>query len=370
MARYLVNDTSRIDERARLTAEKIATLSQEIIAPKKAYIEYVSPGTLKILPGTIITVKESIFILDNEKILTVSNLDSGSNFQDGKDYYIYACDRGGKLDEEYKISLNSTFPTGYTANNSRKIGGFHYGVCRKISDNLNPVGTDGAEWSAGWETNTTLDILKFSVWTTQHRPKSEPEGMVYVGNSLWVDIYQSSGPSSKLVSVKGVNPVTGSEGFNWYLFNEALSRVGKRMLSFDEWYKGAHGSPRGENNNDMAWTAGSNTARTLTGNVVNAVSVFGLKDCVGNVNEWLSNLMVRPAETGSWGWKNAQSANYNGKTVNKGSLYLYYADGLAALLAGGNFTTSTNAGPSCVNANSSPWYVHSYYGLRGASDSL
>ncbi|MGL5796697.1 MAG: hypothetical protein ACRCYT_00695 [Cetobacterium sp.] len=370
MARYLVNDANRKDERAKLTAEKIAILSKEIIAPKKTFIEYVSTGTLKIMSGTIITVNESIFMLDSEKTLTAIDLDVESSFQDGKDYYVYCCDKGGKDDEEYKISLNSTFPTGYTADNSRKIGGFHYGVCRKISNNLNPVGTDGTEWSSGWESNTTLDILNFSVWTTQHRPKSEPEGMSYIGNGLWADIYQSSGPSTKLVSVKGVNPVTGSEGFNWYLFNEALSRIGKRMLSFDEWYKSAHGSPRGESNNTMAWTAGSNTSRTFTGKITNAVSVFGLKDCVGNVNEWLSNLIVRPTETGGWGWKNSQSTNYSGKIVNKGSLYNYYNDGLAAILAGGHWTYSANAGPSCVITSSYPWNVHSSFGLRGASDSL
>lgn len=369
MARYLINDHEKKDERARLTAEKIATLTSEMVVPKKQYIEYASLDTLKILAGTIITIGESIFILDRDKMLTTTDLDNGSNFQDGKDYYIYVCDRGGKLDEDYKISLNSTFPSGYTAKNSRKIGGFHYGICRKISDNLNPVGTDEIEWSTDWETNVYLDILKYSIWTTHHRPQSEPEGMVFIGNNLWIDIYQASGNIKKFSSKKGIEPLTGTEGFDWYLFNEALSRANKRMLSYDEWCKAAHGSPRGHNYNDsMAWTGG-NMFRTLTGNIPNAVSVFGLKDCVGNVQEWLSNLLLRPDGAGAWGWKKNYSNRYDGKTIEKGSLYMFYPV-LVGILAGGKYNDRNCAGPVTLTIQDGLWYTFSSNGVRGASNSI
>jgi hypothetical protein len=43
----------------------------------------------------------------------------------GKDFYIYACIPTSGNVPVIKLSANSTYPSGYTANNSRKIGGFH-----------------------------------------------------------------------------------------------------------------------------------------------------------------------------------------------------------------------------------------------------
>lgn len=43
----------------------------------------------------------------------------------GKDFYIYACIPASGNVPVIKLSANSTYPSGYTANNSRKIGGFH-----------------------------------------------------------------------------------------------------------------------------------------------------------------------------------------------------------------------------------------------------
>ena len=71
--------------------------------------------------------------------LSVKTAD-GSAFAVGKDYYVYICDsRIDSADEKYVISLNSTYPTGWNATNSRKIGGFHYGRCRKVDSNLQPL---------------------------------------------------------------------------------------------------------------------------------------------------------------------------------------------------------------------------------------
>jgi len=42
----------------------------------------------------------------------------------GKDFYIYACMQAGSI-PKILLSAASTYPSGYTANNSRKIGGFH-----------------------------------------------------------------------------------------------------------------------------------------------------------------------------------------------------------------------------------------------------
>ena len=63
------------------------------------------------------------------------------------------------------------------------------------------------------------------------------------------------------------------------------------MPSYGEWCKGAEGSPQGlDASNANGWTATSNTARQLTGYVANATSLLGLRDCAGNVWEWLDEL--------------------------------------------------------------------------------
>jgi len=63
---------------------------------------------------------------DADVDLTESDLDTGSNFANSTTYYVYACQPiDGSLTPVFKISLNSTYPTGgWTADNSRKIGGF------------------------------------------------------------------------------------------------------------------------------------------------------------------------------------------------------------------------------------------------------
>ena len=74
----------------------------------------------------------------------------------GTDYYIYCCDptNGSDTvdrDEVFVISKNSTYPSGYTADNSRKIGGFHYGKCRYVNALGNPINSSGAENGSGWK---------------------------------------------------------------------------------------------------------------------------------------------------------------------------------------------------------------------------
>lgn len=96
-------------------------------------------------------------------------LDTGVNFQAAKDYYIYLClenpeDATSLPTASIKISLNSTFPQGYTAEKSRKIGGFHT-LCTD-------VGTIASHPLSGF---TAGAILPASFWDLSHRPTCQPE---------------------------------------------------------------------------------------------------------------------------------------------------------------------------------------------------
>lgn len=298
-----------------------------------------------------------------------------------KDYYVYICDsRIDSADEKYVISLNSTYPTGWNATNSRKIGGFHYGRCRKVDSNLQPLNGSSVIFGTGWESAVSNGIVPRSVWTLGHRPKCSPEGMVYLGGGTWVDIYLNSDDGAKgLKSEYGCAPMTGTESMNWYNFVERLAKSGKRLPNYAEFCAYAFGSPAGlDNANTNAWSATSNTGRGVTGSAVNAVSSVGVVDAVGRVWEWLDELITRAEHATNadyhasvaWGWDKKSPLNTGEKSYDVGNIYQYYAYSLAALVAGGSWSNGASCGARAVGCNYCPWDVTAYVGARGACDSL
>ena len=402
--RFLTNDFVNHDPRALLNTGKIATLSETAI-PIKQYITVTGSDTLQIEEGCVFSIFGGGVFKTDETSLSASDLDTGTAFQVGKDYYIYLCDAGEGNDEVYKISLNSTYPVGYGAANSRKIGGFHYGKCRKVNSALAPVNASGEVRGTSWESSVFDGIVPRSVWTLAHRPKCSPEGMVYLSNGTWVDIYLSSDDGAGgLQSAYNATPLTGSEGLNWYGFVEGALVLGKRLLTYEEFCMMAYGSPQGlaENNNN-AWTASANKGRQKTGFVANAVSSVGCRDAVGNVWEWLNELITRAehvaingsgtfgaheggragqaytngnghyvaapaansAQLGRWGWD-----TFSPFGDGYGNIYEYYDYSLVALRGGGSWGDGAQAGARAVVLHDYPWHVNVHVGGRGACDSL
>jgi len=294
--------------------------------------------------------------------LTSADLDSGA-FTLGTNYYVYICDVG--TDQEvYKISANSTYPADYNANNSRKIGGFHYGRKRN-SITVTDV--------------TSSVIVPNSVWDLRHRPRCSPEGMVYLNNGVWVDIYLSSineaiafaaGSGSPLLTGTGKSsynsiPLTGTEGLNGYNFIELARRSGKRLLTMQEWLQAAHHSPQGNNTNNVdAWSATTNNVRQTTGYVANAISLLNIVDCVGNISEWLDEFVIR--QDGTLGWN-----NYNVMVgMGVGLPYMYSDVGFVQIIAGGPWSGGATAGSRYVSLYTNAWQVYSDCGTRFACDSL
>lgn len=367
MSRLFVFDENMQDERAKITLGKMVAMS-DIVAPEKQYIQYEGQDQVKVLGGCVITVGKNAIFETAEKVLTKDNLDSASAFEHGADYYIYICDKGqDDIDEIYLISKNSTFPDGdeWDDQNTRKIGGFHYGRVRNVNENGQEINASGSVRGSGWESNTRVDILPNSVWTTKHRPKCDPSGMVYLGNGLWGDIYIASDDgASGLQSVYGGTPITGTEGLNWYIANERAARVGKRLPSYAEWLLGAEGSPQGlDGSNANGHTATTNTARTVVGKIANAVSVRNICDMVGNVWKWLNEFIHDPTAT-TGAWQDPMSGQGYGK------LWMYSATGLHALVGGGYWGGGVSCGSRCVNCNGYPWNVSTGVGVWCVCDSL
>lgn len=199
--------------------------------------------------------------IDDIKITT---LESAVN------YYVYACDSTGTL--VFKISKASTFPSGFDATSSRKIGGFHT-LCRD-------VGTISGHTLT---TYTTGSILPASIWDLKHRPRSQPEGMAWVSTiNKWVDIYLTSGTGASTASADGA---TISDTRTWLDFADDYAAVGKRFLDDLEFQAAAAGS--NEETNILGSADPVTTGRHLDTAYRRMISNFGLEDCCGAMFQWL-----------------------------------------------------------------------------------
>lgn len=194
----------------------------------------------------------------------------------GKDVYIYATATENSITPGFILSLNSTVPTGYTAINSRKIGGFH---CLCVA-----VGSITGHTLTGYVAG---DILPQSVWDLSFRAVSENAGMVWVpGAGKWVDIYLPSWSNGAMVSAYGGTIVDGSStpAINGELAVEYFGLVGKTLISRDEFIVAMAGSNQGTNiygSADPGTTGGhKDTANRRM------ISNYGIEDGCGALWQW------------------------------------------------------------------------------------
>lgn len=194
----------------------------------------------------------------------------------GLDFYVYAVEPSSGTTPNFCLSANSTYPNGTvggvtaTTDNSRKIGGFHC-VCAA-------VGSISGHSLTGYLAG---DILPRSVWTQHaHRPEASPEGMVFVGNRLWADIYLASNTTT-LESSNGGTIVDGASNpdYHWYNFVERFAEVNKRLPTQAEFMALAIGS------NEETNISGSADPGTTGGHSDTAgrrmISNVGCEDCAG-----------------------------------------------------------------------------------------
>lgn len=311
-------------------------------------------------------------ISDDDEITIATALDTGS-IQAGKDYNIYICDNNGV--KEYKVSLNSTYPTGYTASTSRKIGGFHT-LCVD-------VGTISGHALSGY---TAGQILPASVWDLKHRAASlNNAGLVYDDRiNKWVQIYLASDDGAS-----GVQSVYGATILDSTTWNDFVDKGGKsklRLLKDDEFQIIA------QNSNEQTNITGSADPVTTGGHVDTAgrrmISDIGVEDAAGVEYQWLLDQSYRfdgaaahthevtvtgEAQTvtsgnpsvdvaPTWGWADPGGS--------KGNVYKQGTYGDVKLLAGGNWDYGSACGSRCRDADSGRWYAYSFVGGRFAVESL
>jgi hypothetical protein len=266
----------------------------------------------------------------------------------GKDFYVYACQPQDGYAPVLILSTNSTYPIGYTADTSRKIGGFH---CLCLS-----VGTISGHPLSGFVTG---DILPLSVWDLLHRPKTaSPEGMVWCPSAnIWVDIYLQSGTGSTTASAYGA---TITDTRTWMDHVDDLGAVGKRLLDDGEFQKIAAGG------NEKTNISGSADPGTTGGHTDTKgrriISSIGCEDCAGAMWQWLSDQSFHRSDNTAWSWKDLPGG--------KGNIYAQGTYGDVKLCAGGDWESGANCGSRCRSVVGYRWWATSSNGARGAAEPI
>lgn len=286
----------------------------------------------------------------------------------GMDLYIYACiDPEHPLTPILMISRNSTVPVGYTAENSRKIGGCHC-LCADVGTIASHPLSD---YVAG-------DILPCSIWDLRHRPIGEPEGYAYdEGTDMWYSIYGLSWSGSwgsatatqpgradddtlTLESKYGAEWADGtsSEKFHCFKFEQLLARQKQRLPYQREFVSASLGS------NQNTAIAGAADPVTTGGHKDSGnrrmISNIGLEDCCGALWQWAAD--VGSAATSSWGAGCDANDKYAaGQT---------YGPTLYRPLVGGNWNNAADCGSRGSNWNNGAVSLDATVGARGASEPL
>jgi len=335
----------------------------------KRIVEWKSKTQITIKGNNLIKIGTQLFFLENDLDLTVADILDTGTISNGKDYYVYACNNSGTL--VFRVSLASTFPAGFSAETSRKIGGFHT-LCAD-------VGTITGHPLSGFVAG---DILPDSVWDLKHRPVSEPAGMVYVDAiDKWVDIYLPSGTG---VNTKSVFGGVISDNRNWMDFVDFGGAVKKRLLMDMEFQLAASGSNEGTNINgetDPITTGGhSDTAGRRM------ISNYGIEDMCGAMLQWLLDQSYRfdgatnhthqvtvttlgeAVTSGNPSTDVAPTFFWKDQTGGKGRLYTQGTYGDVKLLAGGGWASATHCGSRGRAMSYYRWDIASTTGGRFCSE--
>lgn len=295
-----------------------------------------------------ININGNCYISTINKSLQLSTVDTPANLA-GKDVYIYACEPTSGTEPIFVLSLNSTVPTGYTANNSRKIGGFHC-LCKD-------VGVIEGHTLSGYVTG---DILPATRWDLLHRPKGEPEGFAYEElTDCWIAIYLPSWDGTKLVSVYNGVIADGTSTKKWHgeAFYEQFAKQGMRLVWRHEFQMAAKGSNEGigiKNAADPNTTGGH-----VDSNNRRMISNIGLEDCCGCSWQWAMDLGF----AGGSEW-NDSVYNSNVDSQRYGQSY----GTLYRLLLGASWYSGSYCGSRSVNCADGSSLVHSHCSARGASE--
>jgi len=278
----------------------------------------------------------------------------------GKDFYIYAVLPSSGFSPILVLSAATTYPAGYTADTSRKIGGFH---CECVD-----VGTISGHPLTGYLAG---DIIPRSIQDLKHRPYGRfLPGFAWGGPTdfdslnyapLWASIYHLSGTGASIASVFGAAATVSR---NFYDFADDLKNIGARMMTDWEFAQLHSGTPEETN------IYGSANPTTVGGHVDTAsrriVSNIGLEDMSG---VWWTWLQDRQSYIAGTDYAAAIVFSYENISGTRGSHYgqgTYPAQ--AALHAGGVWNNAADCGSRARRAGYRRSHAASTVGCRAVAE--
>ena len=318
---------------------------------------------LTIKAGTKIVLGTRTFRAEEDIELDIAALLDTGVLANGKDYYIFLCPGQQAGSVIIKVSLTKTNPQGFLPNDVLLIGGFHT-LCANAGAGMTYVegGTSKQHPLNGYVAN---DILPYSVWCLNHRPYSEPEGMVYIPSlDFWCDIYLQSGSGENTKSAYQ-GAITRSR--QYVDFVEDLFIVKKELLDDGEFAASMLGS------NEQTAVAGANETGATNGGAGGRsdtanrrmISIYGVEEGCGSIWQWLRTTSAAGYQGYMDPMGSVTTSSYGPFTQSggKGSFW-----GLAgALLAGGAWNGSTGCGSRARYAVSARSNSYSSIGGRGRS---
>ena len=331
-------------------------------------------GTLSVKAGTSAMVAGVKVSWAADTAITMPALTGGT------DYAIYAC-----TDGSIRADSNQSAPAGYTTANSRKIGGFHYGLTTAgttVAGGSFAAAGNGMIWTQG-AVDDIAGINKYSLWDLKFRPAcSDPRGMALVGGRVWVDIYLCSTDTAangtskagsniasgtvlpKIPAAFGGNGVTTYPSLNWWVANELARANQKRLMWEHEFVEAAYGVT--ENQSIDA------TASTYPTTQRNAgyTSKYGLEQASGHHWTWgQDSNFYSEAASPAYSWKTV-TGNTGAAGSERGQTNTAGTYGLSRVILGGARASGAGSGSLASSWNGYPWGSYWSVGLRAACDHM
>lgn len=329
-------------------------------------------GTLSVKAGTRANVEGTLVSWAVDTAITMPTLTGGT------DYAIYAC-----TDGSIRADSNWSAPTGYNTTNSRKIGGFHYGLvapATTVAGGSFATTGNGMIWTQG-DVDNIAGINKYSLWDLKFRPQfADPRGMVLVNGCLWVDIYLCSTDTAangtskyntniasgtvlpKIPAVFGGNGTATYPSLNWWVANELARGNQKRLMRASEFYVAAFGVT--ENQSIDATGSTYPTTQRNPG----YTSKWGLEEASGHHWTWGEDSNFYSEVASPAGSLKTVNGNTGAAGSERGQEYTFGTYGLVRVVLGGSRTNGVNSGSRASLWSIYPWSSGWNVGLRAACD--
>lgn len=330
-------------------------------------------GTLSVKAGTSAMVAGVKISWAADTAITMPALTGGT------DYAIYVC-----TDGTIRADSNQSAPSGYTTGNSRKIGGFHYGLTAAgttVAGGSFATTGSGMIWTQG-AVDDIAGINKYSLWDLKFRPAcSDPRGMTLVGGLVWVDIYLCSTDTAangtskagsniasgavlpKIPAAFGGNGATTYPSLSWWVANELARANQKRLMWEHEFVEAAYGVTENQ--------SVDTTASTYPTTQRNAgyTSKYGIEQASGHHWTWGLDSSAYSDVTGAGSYKQV-NGNTGAAGSERGQIYTFGTYGLVRVILGGSRMLGASSGSRASNWNNFPWHSYWNIGLRAACDHM